>query len=86
MNAIIERFLGSVRGECLDHLTILGDQYLERILTEYTRYFNSERPQQGLGQQLPEPAEAPMGYDDSPLRVRSVPILAGLHHAYHRAA
>jgi len=86
MNAIVERFLGSVRRECLDHLIILGDRHLERVLTEYTQYFNLERPHQGLGQQLPEPTEAPVGYDALALRVRSVPILGGLHHAYHRAA
>jgi len=50
MNAIVERFLGSVRKECLDHLIILGDRHLEGILKEYTGYFNRERPHQGLGQ------------------------------------
>jgi putative transposase len=86
MNAITERFLGSVRRECLDHLIILGDRHLEGILKEYTRYFNRERPHQGLGQQLPEPVGAPVGDDASALWVRSVPILGGLHHAYYRAA
>jgi transposase InsO family protein len=71
MNAIAERFLGSVRRECLDHVLILGDRQLERILKEYSGYFNRERPHQGLGQAL---------------QVRSEPILGGLHHVYHRAA
>jgi transposase InsO family protein len=62
MNAIAERFLGSVRRECLDHVIILGDRHLEEILTEYTAYFNRERPHQGLGQRLPVPAEAPAVY------------------------
>jgi hypothetical protein len=44
MHAVVERFLGSVRRECLDHMIVLGDRHLERILTEYTRYFNFERP------------------------------------------
>jgi transposase InsO family protein len=86
MNAIVERFLGSVRRECLDHLIILGDRHLERVLLEYTRYSNCERPHQGLGQRLPGPTEAPVGYDAPALRVRSVPILGGLHHADRRAA
>jgi len=86
MNAITERFLGSVRRESLDHLIILGDRHLEGILKEYTRYFKRERPHQGLGQQLPEPVGAPVEDDASALWVRSVPILGGLHHAYHRAA
>jgi transposase InsO family protein len=85
MNAIAERFLGSVRRECLDHLLILGDRNLERILKESTVYFNRERPHQGLDQALPEPADSP-GYDAPPLQVQSAPVLGGLHHAYHRAA
>jgi putative transposase len=85
MNAIVARFLGSARRECLDHKIILGDRHLERTLKEYTGYFNRDRPHQGLGQQLPEPTRAPVG-DDAPLRVRSAPILGGLHHAYRRAA
>jgi transposase InsO family protein len=85
MNAIAERFLGSVRRECLDHMLILGDRHLEGILKEYTGYFNRERPHQGLGQALPEPAEPP-GYGAPPLQVRTAPVLGGLHHAYHRAA
>jgi putative transposase len=86
MNALTEHFLGSVWRECLDHLIILGDRHLEGILKEYTGYVNRERPHQGLGQQPPEPAGAPVGDDAPALRVRSVPILGGLHHAYHRAA
>lgn len=85
MNAIAERFLGSVRRECLDHVLILGDRHLEGILKEYIGYFNRERPHQGLGQALPEPAASP-GCGAPPLRMRSEPILGGLHHAYHRAA
>jgi hypothetical protein len=85
MNAIAERFLGSVQRERLDHLIILGDRHLEGILKEYTGYFNRARPHQGLGQRLPEPAQSPTD-DTLPLRVQSVPVLGGLHHAYHRAA
>jgi transposase InsO family protein len=85
MNAIAERFLGSVRRECLDHVIILGDRHLEGILKEYTGYFNRERPHQGLGQALPEPEASP-GCGVLPLRVRSESILGGLHHAYHCAA
>jgi transposase InsO family protein len=85
MNAIAERFLGSVRRECLDHLLILGDRHLEGILKEYIGYFNHERPHQGLDQALPEPAESP-GYGAPPLQVRSARVLRGAQYAYHRAA
>ncbi len=43
-NAVCERFLGSVRRECLDHLLILGERQLSRMLREYVAYFNRDRP------------------------------------------
>jgi putative transposase len=44
MNSYCERFLGSVRRECLDHLLILGEQHLHERIKEYVAYFNSSRP------------------------------------------
>jgi putative transposase len=85
-NAACERFLGSVRRECLDHLLVLGEGHLRRILREYVAYFNTARPHQGLGQRVPA---APVGYASGALlpgSVRAVPILGGLHHAYEPAA
>jgi transposase InsO family protein len=85
-NATCERFLSSVRRECLDHLLILGEGQLRRVLREYVRYFNDDRPHQGLAQQVPT------GSREGPTRavpggsVRATPILGGLHHAYVRAA
>jgi len=51
-NAICERFLGSVRRECLDHLLILHELQLSRVLQAYMAYFNHARPHQGLQQQI----------------------------------
>ena len=82
-NAICERFLGSVRRECLDHLLILGEAHLRRVVCEYVAYFNTARPHQALQQQIPEPPEEavqPTG------PVRATPVLGGLHHTYRRAA
>lgn len=84
-NACCERFLGSMRRECLDHLLILQEQHLSRVLRGYTAYFNQARPHQGIGQQIPDPpatlrAEA----RDGP--ILAVPILGGLHHDYRRVA
>ena len=45
-NAICERFLGSVRRECLDHLLILQEKQVYRILRAYVQYFNQARPQE----------------------------------------
>src|SRR5256886_11872364 len=53
-NAICERFLGSVRRECLDHLLILQEKQLHRVLRAYVQYFNQARPHQGIKQQIPE--------------------------------
>ena len=62
-NAICERFLGSVRRECLDHLLIFNDGQLYRGIREYVGYFNHARPHQGINQKTPAEervaAEAP---------------------------
>ncbi|MGH7438455.1 MAG: integrase core domain-containing protein [Polyangiaceae bacterium] len=53
MNAVCERFLGSLRRECLDHVPLLGEAHLHRTLAQYVRYHNEARPHQGLGQRTP---------------------------------
>ena len=83
-NALCERFLGSVRRECLDHILILSEDHLRRVIVEYVRYFNESRPHQGVGQRVPGPTESPG--DGVSGEVVAIPILGGLHHEYHRAA
>jgi len=83
-NAVCERFLGSVRRECLDHVLVLGERHLARVLREYVAYFNRTRPHQGLNQALPEPP--PEGRTNPTGPIRAVPVLGGLHHTYQRAA
>ena len=85
-NATCERFLGSVRRECLDHIIILGEAHLRRVLREYARYFNRDRPHQGLVQRLPEVREVETSRVGQRGTVCVIPILGGLHHAYTRAA
>jgi transposase InsO family protein len=85
-NAMAERFLGSVRRECLDHLLILSERHLYRVLSAYCRYFNAARPHQGIGQALPEPAVRGHMATPSPAPVRAIPVLGGLHHDYQRIA
>src|SRR5215831_2727473 len=58
-NAICERFLGSVRRECLDHLLILQEKQLQRVLGAYVQYFNRARPHQGIKQQIPGSHDGP---------------------------
>jgi putative transposase len=81
-NAICERFLGSVRRECLDHLLILQEKQLQRVLNAYVRYFNRARPHQGIKQQIPEP----LPLDPTGGKILSFPVLGGLHHDYRRSA
>jgi transposase InsO family protein len=52
-NATCERFLGSVRRECLDHLLIVSERQLYRVIKEYVGFFNAARPHQGIGPKIP---------------------------------
>jgi len=85
-NPACERFLGSVRRECLDHILILGEVHLRRALGEYTSYFNTARPHQGLQQRIPDPVTVRTLRPEAGWPVRAVPVLGGLHHTYRRAA
>ena len=85
MNSVCERFLGSVRRECLDHLIILSETHLQRVLADYAlRYFNTARPHQGIGQQIPVPGERVRA--PSVGSITALPVLRGLHHDYRAAA
>ena len=85
-NAICERLLGSVRRECLDHLLIVSEGHLRRILMEYAEYFNRSRPHQGINQRVPEPGATAASPVDGGAQVVAFPVLGGLHHAYRKAA
>jgi len=85
-NAICERFLGSVRRECLDHLFIFQEKQLERVLHAYVKYFNRSRPHQGITQQIPEQYGEPVPADHDAGKILSFPVMGGLHHNYRRSA
>jgi putative transposase len=85
-NAICERFLRSVRQECLDHLFIFHEKQLQRVLNAYVAYFNRARPHQGIQQQIPEQRGSSGSSEHTVGKVMAVPILAGLHHDYQRVA
>ena len=85
MNAVCERFLGSVRRECLDHILILNERHLRGVLKEYAlSYFNEARPHQGIEQRVPVPSERKSYAPGA--QVVALPILGGLHHDYRVAA
>jgi transposase InsO family protein len=81
-NAVAERWVRSVREECLDHLLILGERHLRRVLTEYVMYFNQRRPHQELGQQCPVPLVPRPGIG----LISRRDVLGGIIHDYEREA
>lgn len=85
-NAICERFMRSVRQECLDHLLLLHEKQLQRVLHRYVAYFNQARPHQGIQQQIPEPRRSSYSSHHTGNTVIAVPVLGGLHHDYQRIA
>ena len=85
-NAICERFLRSVRQECLDHLLILQEKQLQRALKAYVAYFNQARPHQGMAQQIPEASRSALSSHHAGEKVIALAVMGGLHHDYHWAA
>ena len=81
-NAVAERFVRTARRECLDHILILGERHLERILGEYVRHYNKERPHRGLSLETPEPRSLPSAVGD----IVRVARLGGLINEYRRIA
>jgi len=85
-NAICERFLRSVRQECLDHLLILQERQLQRVLNAYMMYFNQARPHQGIAQQIPQQRRSVPSAQNAGNKVIALPVMGGLHHDYRWAA
>jgi hypothetical protein len=82
-NAIAERWVRSVREECLDRLIILNERHLRRVLKEYVAYYNERRPDQGLDQDSPLGLEP--GSPEGQIRYRN--ILGGIiRDSYRKAA
>jgi transposase InsO family protein len=84
-NAICERFMRSLRQECLDHLLLLQERQLQRVLKVYVVYFNHARTHQGLGQQLPERVGLVPSSQGASNKVIAFPLVGGLHDDYRWA-
>ena len=82
-NAFAERFAGTLRRECLDHVLIFGERHLRKVLAEYARHCNGHRPRQGLQQEPPlrQPSEAA----GITARIERRQVLSGLISEYRRA-
>jgi transposase InsO family protein len=83
-NAIAERWVRTARSECLDHRLVLGHQHLQRLIDEYSGYYNTWRPHRSRGQKAPRPRERSSPQRGS--RIEADPVLGGLHHVYRFAA
>jgi len=79
----VERLIGSIRSDCLDHVIVLGERQLKRILTSYFAYYHESRTHLSLEKDAPEPRPI-----QPPLlgAVVEVPEVGGLHHRYERRA
>jgi transposase InsO family protein len=77
----VERFIGSLRRECLDHVIVLNERHLHRIVSAYLAYYHQVRPHLSLARNAPVPREVePLGTGP----VVCEPMVGGLHHRYRR--
>src|SRR5436189_1870406 len=79
-NGFAERLIGSIRRECVDHIIVLGEMHLRRVLKSYADYYNSVRTHRSLNKDAP--VSRPVQQTGV---IRSRAILGGLHHHYGRA-
>jgi putative transposase len=84
-NGVAERWVGSVRRELLDHVIVLNQRHLRRLLKEYVRYYHEDRTHLGLGKDTPGGRVAASTVS-SASKIASLPRLGGLHHRYMVAA
>jgi transposase InsO family protein len=85
-NAFTERWIRTVRTECLDWVVLLGRRHLERVLRAYAAHYNEARPHRGLELKTPDPPPNPAPWPASGARVRRRKVLDGLIHEYDVAA
>jgi transposase InsO family protein len=77
LNSFAERLIGSLRRECVDHIIILGEAHLRRILKSYADYYNCDRTHRSLNKDAP--VSRPVQRTGV---ISSRAILGGLHHRY----
>ena len=82
-NPYLERLIGSIRRECLDHVIIMNEAHLQRMLTLYLDYYHNSRPHLSLGRNAPVPRQVEPPEKG---KVIATPQVGGLHHRYIRVA
>ena len=85
-NGHVERLIGGLRREALDHVLILHRRHLSKVLGEYAAHHNSHRPHRGLGLRPPHDAGRPIPGPARPEAITRSEILGGLIHEYHARA
>jgi putative transposase len=85
-NAFAERWVRTIRTECLDWTVVLGRRHLERVLRTYTIHYNAQRPHRGLDMRTPDPLPDPAPTLADEMHVRRRDVLGGLIHEYELAA
>jgi transposase InsO family protein len=82
-NPFVERLIGSIRRECLDHIVVLNERHLRRIVSKYLDYYHHSRTHLALEMDCPEHREVKhVGWG----QVIEAPEVGGLHHRYERRA
>jgi hypothetical protein len=79
----VERVIGSMRHECLNHVIVLNERHLRRVLSAYVDYYHHSRTHLALKKDAPAPR--PIAAVETG-RVVAVPAVGGLHHRYERRA
>jgi len=82
-NAYVERVIGSIRRECLDHIVIFNERHLRRVLSSYVDYYQRTRTHLSLDKDCPDPRPIQLPRIG---RVVAIPQVGGLHHRYERLA
>ncbi|MGH2580070.1 MAG: integrase core domain-containing protein [Actinomycetota bacterium] len=83
-NAYAERWVGTVRAECLDWTLVMGRRHLERVLRDFAEHFNAHRPHRGLGLRSPERPAIPLRAAAA-ADVKRTPVVGGLINEYYAA-
>ena len=80
-NCYVERIIGSIRRECLNHVIAINEEHLLKTLIEYAEYYNESRTHQSLDGNAPDPRAIERDGE-----IVATPVLGGLHHRYSRVA
>ena len=82
-NPYVERVIGSIRRECLDHTIVINEKHLRRVLRDYFKYYHGSRTHLGLEKDCPTPRPVETPDFGS---IQAQPLVGGLHHRYFRRA